>query len=91
MRTALQRGQLAGYVQLLTADAALLALWYQEGALLRSEDGCHTFTAALESLRLLDCTLLHPFSPLLDLANPFAAQLEGSKADRGGTGRSPLP
>ena len=57
-------------------DQKLLALWYDEGALLRSEDCVCAAATVLSALQAFDFSALQPSSGLLDMDNPFATRAE---------------
>ena len=73
LRLALQRQLLPAFLLLLAADTKLLELWYEEGALLRSEDCTCAAATALSALQAFDFSALQPSSGLLDMDNPFAS------------------
>jgi len=76
LRYTLQRGQVSAFLLLLGADAELLRLWYDEGALMRSEDALCAAATVVSAVQAFDFGSLQPSSPLLDLNNPFAQPTE---------------
>ena len=76
LRLALQRQLLPAFLLLLAADQKLLELWYEEGALLRSEDCVCAAATVLSALQAFDFSALQPSSGLLDMDNPFATRNE---------------
>jgi hypothetical protein len=76
LRLALQRRLLSAFVLLLGEDEKLLHLWYEEGALLRSEDSRFAVATLLSALQAFDFSALQPSSSLLDQHNPFAERTE---------------
>jgi len=85
LRLALQRQLLPAFLLLLAADQKLLELWYEEGALLRSEDCVCAAATVVSALQAFDLSALQPSSSLLDVDNPFATRTEYrlTKAQRG--------
>ena len=69
------------FLLLLAADTKLLELWYEEGALLRSEDCTCAAATALSALQAFDFSALQPSSGLLDMDNPFASPRTESFVD----------
>jgi len=79
IRLALQDHLMSSFVQLLSADRSFLALWYAECALFRNDDALLSTATLLSALSVFDFSAMQPYSPLLDLPNPFSKPAEAEK------------